>query len=355
MKKNTYLMKGNEAIAEGAIRAGCKAFFGYPITPQTEIAAYMSNKMRESGGVYLQAESEISAINMVLGAAATGTRVMTSSSSPGISLKTETISYIAASDLPCVIVDVQRAGPGLGGIQPSQADYFQVVKALGHGDFYCLVYAPSGVGGAVEIIHKAFDKANQYRMPVIVLADGILGQMMEPVCFDDEVKQDKLVEKNWATSGHQEKRPPNIVNSLILNVNSLEQKIVDRFKKYEEIKLNEIMVEEYLIDDAEIVIIAYGSTARIAKTAVDSMRADGEKIGVLRPISLWPFPDNKIEEISKKVKNILVVEMSMGQMILDVKAVVQGRCPVDFCGRTGGNVPTPTEIIDKVSSIKKED
>ncbi len=343
------LMKGNEALAEAAIRAGCKCFFGYPITPQTELSAYMAKRMEKSGGVFLQAESEIAAINMVLGAASTGVRAMTSSSSPGISLKSEGISYIAGSDLPCVIINVQRGGPGLGGIQPSQADYWQATKALGHGDFHLLVYAPASVQEMINMLTKAFDMADEYRMPTMILADGLLGQMMEPVTFP-EIKAN-IVEKPWATNGHQFKRKHNIVNSLYLQPDGLQKTIQDRFAKYDEIKENHSEAELYETEDAEIVVVAYGATARIAKSAVNKAREAGVKAGLIRPMTLWPFPVKQMVEGTKAASNVLVVEMSMGQMVDDVKLALECSKPVHFFGRTGGVIPKPDEILEEIIKI----
>ena len=274
-------MKGNEALAEAAIRAGCKCFFGYPITPQTELAAYMSKRMDKCGGVFLQAESEIAAINMVLGAASTGVRAMTSSSSPGISLKSEGISYMAGSDLPCVIINVQRGGPGLGGIQPSQADYWQATKAVGHGDFHVLVYAPSSVQEMVDMVIKAFDTADKFRMPAMILADGLLGQMMEPVSFPEI--SSKPVEKPWATTGHGNKRTHNITNSLYLQAPDLNRTVCERFERYAQIQNEETDAELYLTDDAELIVTAYGATARVVKSAVNKAREEGIKVGMVRP------------------------------------------------------------------------
>jgi len=343
------LMKGNEALAEAAIRAGCKHFFGYPITPQTEVAAYMSKKMPKIGGTYLQAESEVAAINMVLGAASAGVRAMTSSSSPGISLKTEGISYLAGSDLPCLIINVQRGGPGLGGIQPSQADYWQATRALGHGDFHVLVFAPNSVQEVVDMVFLAFDLADKYRMPSLLLADGLLGQMMEPVSFP-EPKTD-FIDKPWAACGHKNKRPHNIINSLYLKPDQLEANVVERFKRYDIIKSCEQRSEEYLCEDADYIITAFGSTSRISKTAVNRLRAEGIKAGLIRPITLWPFPTKTFEKYADKVKGFLSVEMSMGQMVDDVRLAVNGKAPVEFCGRTGGIVPTPDEIVNKVKAM----
>lgn len=346
---NKKLMKGNEALAEAAIKAGCRCYFGYPITPQTEIAAYMAKRMPECNGVFLQAESEIAAINMVLGASAAGVRAMTSSSSPGISLKSEGISYIAGSDLPCVIVNVQRGGPGLGGIQPSQSDYYQAVKAAEHGDFHLLVYAPSSVQEMADSVTSAFENADRYRMPVMILADGILGQMMEPVCFHE--KSSILFPKPWATNGHNHKRPHNIINSLFLQAEELEEKNIKRFEKYEEVRKNCTESESYLTDDADIVVIAYGAMARIAKAAVNTARQKGIRAGLFRPLTLWPFPAEEIRKACKSAKNILVTEMNMGQMTDDVKVAVNCRIPVYFYGRTGGVIPEPSEIVKEINAI----
>lgn len=342
-------MKGNEALAEAAMRAGCKCFFGYPITPQTEISAYLAKKMAANGGLFLQAESELAAINMVLGAASTGTRCMTSSSSPGISLKSEGISYIAASDLPCVIINVQRGGPGLGGIQPSQADYWQATKGLGHGDFHILVYAPASVQEMVDMVVNAFDKADIYRMPAMILADGLLGQMMEPVTFP-EIKPVNA-DKSWATDGHKNKRKHNIINSLFLTPEVLENSVIERFKRYDNIKENETDAESYLCDDAEIVVCAFGATARVAKSAVNSARAQGIKAGLFRPKTLWPFPEKEIVKATENAKHILSVEMSMGQMVDDIRLATECRVPVSFFGRTGGVIPKPSEILDEIKKL----
>lgn len=342
-------MKGNEALAEAAMRAGCKCFFGYPITPQTEISAYLAKKMSANGGLFLQAESEIAAINMVLGAASTGTRCMTSSSSPGISLKSEGISYIAASDLPCVIINVQRGGPGLGGIQPSQADYWQATKGLGHGDFHILVYAPASVQEMVDMVVNAFDKADQYRMPAMILADGLLGQMMEPVTFP-EIKPAKI-DKGWATDGHKNKRKHNIINSLFLTPEVLENSVIERFERYKKIEETETDAEAYLCEDADIVVCAFGATARVAKSAVNLARDKGIKAGLFRPRTLWPFPENELLGAVKSAKRILSVEMNMGQMIDDIRLATDCRIPVSFFGRTGGVIPKPMEILDEIVSI----
>lgn len=349
MERN--LMKGNEALAEAAIRAGCKCFFGYPITPQTEIAAYLAKYMPKNGGVFLQAESEIAAINMVLGAASAGVRSMTSSSSPGISLKSEGVSYIAGSDLPCVIINVQRGGPGLGGIQPSQSDYWQATKALGHGDYQLLVYAPCSVQEMVDKVTLAFDMADEFRMPAMILADGLLGQMMEPVTFPE--RKTELPPKPWATNGHGFKREHNIVNSLYLVPEELENSILNRYKRYEVIKANHTEAESYLCDDADIVVTAYGAAARVAKSAVNRARAMGIKVGLFRPITLWPFPVNEINEACKNAKALLDVEMSMGQMIEDVKLAINCSKPVHFFGRTGGVIPSPDEVLGEIKKLSE--
>lgn len=344
-----FLMKGNEAIAEAAIRNGCIHFFGYPITPQTEVSAYMSKVLPKIGGTFLQAESEIAAINMVLGASSCGVRAMTSSSSPGISLKSEGVSYIAGSDLPCVILNVMRGGPGLGGIQPSQSDYWQATKALGHGDFQLLVFAPATVQEIVDLMGVAFDLAEKYRMPALILADGMLGQMMEPVEFPE--KKTELPVRPWATTGTKGARRPNIINSLYLKPDELERTVVERFKRYETVKANEVRVEEYLTEDAEYVVVAYGATARVVRSAVESARAEGIKVGLIRPITLWPFPEKAIADAAKRVKRMLTVEMSMGQMVEDVRLAANGACSVSFFGRTGGVVPTPAEVLREIKKL----
>ncbi len=351
-----FLMKGNEAIAEAAIRNGCIHFFGYPITPQTEVSAYMSKVLPKIGGTFLQAESEIAAINMVLGAASCGVRAMTSSSSPGISLKSEGISYIAGSDLPCVILNVMRGGPGLGGIQPSQADYWQATRALGHGDFQLLVFAPATVQEIVDLMGTAFDLADKYRMPALILADGILGQMMEPVEFPEK-KEAPASAKPYATTGTRfgtpEARKPNIVNSLYLKPDQLEKTVVDRFARYEIVKANEVRVEEYLTEDADIVAVAYGATARVVRSAVEMAREEGIRAGLLRPITVWPFPEEAVARAAGHAKALLAVEMSMGQMVDDVRLAANGACPVSFFGRTGGIVPSPAEVLDQLRALAR--
>jgi 2-oxoglutarate ferredoxin oxidoreductase subunit alpha len=346
------LMKGNEAIADCAIRAGCRFFFGYPITPQTEVAAYMAKRMPKENGTYLQAESEIAAINMVYGAAAAGERAMTSSSSPGISLKAEGISYLAGADLPGVIVNVQRGGPGLGGIQPSQSDYWQATRALGHGDFHVIVLAPSTVQEMADLVYQAFDLADEYRTPVLVLADGMLGQMMEPVVLPEP--KTSTAEKPWAATGHKGKRPKNIINSLYLSPEELEVLNVERFKRYREIEAAEQRAETFLTEDADIVVVAFGASARVARSAVSKARGKGIKAGLIRPITLWPFPKQAIESSVEGAKAFLTVEMNMGQMVEDVRSVVAARRPVEFFGRTGGIIPTPAEVLGEIERLAAE-
>lgn len=344
------LMKGNEAIGAAAIKAGCKAFFGYPITPQNEIPEYMSREMAKSGGVFVQAESEVSAINMVYGAAGAGVRVMTSSSSPGIALKQEGITYIAGAELPCVIVDVSRGGPGLGSIQPSQGDYFIATRGGGNGDYRHIALAPASIQEAVDLVMEAFDIADYYRNPVFVLADGMIGQMMEPVEFKETTPRE-LPEKDWATDGTKGTRKPNIINSLALDPALLEEHNIKLDKKYKEMEKNEVRVEEYNMDNAEIVLTAYGTTSRVAKNAIELLEAEGIKAGLIRPITLWPFPEQAFRDIPDTVKAILTVEMSMGQMIDDVKIANEGRLPIHFYGRSGGMCPEPQAIVDKVKEI----
>ncbi len=336
------LMKGNEAIAEAAIQAGCRHYFGYPITPQTEIAAYMAKRMPKIGGTFLQAESEIAAINMVYGVSSTGKRVMTSSSSPGISLKGEGISYLAGCDLPALIVNCQRGGPGLGGIQPSQSDYFQATRGGGHGDYHMIVLAPDSVQEMAELTIRGFELADEYRMPSMILADGTIGQMMEPVSFDFEIKE--MPEKPWTTTGTKMQRPHNIVNSLYLKPEVLEQKNFERYEKYAVICEKEQRAEEYLMDDAEIVVTAFGIAARVAKNAVNAARAEGIKAGMIRPVTVWPFPEKAFKKALGTAKQFISVELSMGQMIEDVKLATECRVPVSLCCRVGGMIPSPDQV-----------
>lgn len=344
------LMKGNEAIAEAAIKAGCRYFFGYPITPQNSLPEYMSRRLPQVGGVFLQAESEVAASNMVYGAAGAGARVLTSSSSPGISLKMEGISYIAGAELPAVIVNIMRGGPGLGSIQPSQSDYFQATKGGGHGDYYLTVLAPSTVQEAVDLTIEAFEIADRYRNPVMILGDGIIGQMMEPVEFKKEINPDDLPKKEWATDGAKD-REVNVINSLFLDPKELEDHNLKLKKKYQLMKENELRYETVRMEDAEIGIVAYGTTARIASSAIDMARDKGIKVGLIRPISLYPYPYEIINKAADQVDSFLTVEMSNGQMVEDVKLGVNGKKPVYFYGRSGGMVPTPEEILAEIEKI----
>ncbi len=345
------LMKGNEAIAEAAIIAGCRHYFGYPITPQTEIAAYMAKRMPKIGGTFLQAESEIAAINMVYGVSAAGYRVMTSSSSPGISLKGEGLSYLAGSDLPSLVVNVQRGGPGLGGIQPSQSDYFQATRGGGHGDFRMIVLAPASVQEMAELTVRGFELADKYRMTSMILADGTMGQMMEPVALDFDVTP--APEKPWATTGTGLKRPHNIVNSLSLVPEELEQLNIARYERYKQIEENETLYEEYLMDDAEIAIAAFGIAARVSKNAINEARKLGIKVGMIRPITLWPFPKTPFKKAANHVKQFISVELSMGQMIEDVKLASECRVPVTLCNRVGGMIPSPEQVLESIKNAAK--
>ena len=353
MKK---LMKGNEAIAEAAIQAGCRYFFGYPITPQNQIPEYMSKRMPQVGGCFLQSESEVAAINMVYGAGGSGARVMTSSSSPGISLKQEGISYIVGAEIPCVIVNMVRGGPGLGGIQPAQSDYYQATRGGGHGDYRMCVLAPSSVQEAVTLTQEAFDIADRYRNPVLVLGDGLIGQMMEPVDLDeaaDRKPAPDLQEKTWAATGHAPtaEAPRAIINSLYIDPQVLENHCKKLQAKYDAIAAAECRWQEELTQDAEIVIVAYGTTSRIARSAMRKCREEGIRVGMIRPITLWPFPEAAIRATLSTARQYLCVEMSMGQMVDDVRLAVNGERPVEFFGRTGGMVPTVNEIVQKIEEM----
>jgi 2-oxoglutarate ferredoxin oxidoreductase subunit alpha len=349
MMTEKVLMCGNEALAEAAIIAGCDAYFGYPITPQNEVTAYMSKRMPEENRVFLQCESELAAINMVFGASATGKRVMTSSSSPGISLMQEGMSYLAGAELPAVVVNVMRGGPGLGNIAPSQGDYFQATRGGGHGDYRTIVLGPSSVQELVDCMPLAFDLADQYRMTVLVLADGILGQMMEPVVFDKKPCR-KLPPKDWALTGAGG-RKQNIVRSLWLKEGAVEQHNYDLQAKYREVEKNEVLCEQYEVDDAEIVVVAYGIAARIVRGAVERAKQEGIKVGWLRPITLWPFPTEQISKAAEELRVFLVVEMSCGQMVEDVRLAVAGKAPVLFYGRPGGGVPTVEQVLEKIKDL----
>ena len=351
MKK---LWKGNEAIAEAAVAAGCRYFFGYPITPQNEIPEYLSWRLFEVGGAFIQAESEVSAINMVYGAAGAGARAMTSSSSPGISLKQEGISYIAGAELPCVIVNMMRSGPGLGGISPAQSDYFQATKGGGHGDYHCIVYAPSTVQEFVDITYRAFDVADEYRTPVMIIGDGMLGQMMETAEIPPMRDLSTLPNKDdWAACGHADGKQ-RLINSIRNEADELEAFNIRLFEKYKVIAEKETKYEEYKLDDAEYVFVAYGSVARICKAAVLELREQGIKAGLIRPITLYPFPTDIIAKTAakKNVKKFITAEMSMGQMVEDVRLAVNGVKPVEFYGRCGGNIMMPADLVKYVKEGK---
>ena len=344
------LMKGNEALAEAAVRAGCHHYFGYPITPQNEISQYLAWRLPQVGGTFIQAESEVAAINMVFGAAGAGARVLTSSSGPGISLKQEGISYLAGAELPCVIVNIQRGGPGLGGIQAGQADYFQAVKGGGHGDYRLLVLAPATIQEMVDLTIKAFDLADKYRNPVMILGDGILGQMMEPVEFPEDKGPLSFPEKPWATTGAKG-REPNVIDSLYFDVDVLENHNIHLQAKYEQMTRTETLSEAYLTEDAELVLVGYGSSARIAKAVVDQARTLGIKAGLFRPITLYPFPKKELQIACEMAKNVLTVEMSMGQLVEDVRYNLEFKVPVHLYGRSGGNVPTVSAVLEKIKTI----
>ncbi len=345
------LMKGNEAIAEAAILAGCRHYFGYPITPQTEIAAYMAKKMPKIGGTFLQAESEIAAINMVYGVSSTGKRVMTSSSSPGISLKGEGLSYLAGADLPALVVNVQRGGPGLGGIQPSQSDYFQATKGGAHGDFKMIVLAPNSVQEMAELTVKGFDLADKYRMTSMILADGTMGQMMEPVSLD--FAEGEKVEKPWATTGTKMEREHNIVNSLFLQPDELEKVNFERYERYKTIEDNEAMYEEYMMEDAEYCVVAFGIASRVSKNAVNAARAKGIKVGLIRPITLWPFPTAPFKKYKGQIKEYISAELNMGQMIEDIRLATECSAPVTLCNRTGGMIISPEQVLESIENAAK--
>lgn len=345
------LMKGNEAIAEAAIQAGCRHYFGYPITPQTEVAAYMAKKMPKIGGVFLQAESEIASINMVYGAAAAGMRVMTSSSSPGISLKSEGLSYIAGSDVPAFVVNVQRGGPGLGGIQPSQSDYFQATKGGGHGDYRMIVLAPASVQEMASLTIRGFNLADKYRMTAMILADGTIGQMMEPITFEDAAIE--TYEKPWALTGTKLRREHNIVNSLYLKPEELERKNFERYERYREVEENEVLVERYMMEDADVCVVAFGIASRVAKNAVVQARKEGIRAGLIRPITLWPFPTGALRQAADQARSFVCVELNMGQMIEDVRLATECRRPVSLCNRTGGMIPSPDQVLEKIREAQK--
>ena len=351
MTNDKIMMKGTEAMGEAAIRAGCKLYFGYPITPQSELPEYMSRRLPEIDGTFLQAESEVAAVNMVYGAACTGTRVMTSTSSPGFSLMMEGVSYIAGAKLPSVFINVVRGGPGLGDIQPAQSDYFQGTKGGGHGDYRLIVLAPSTLQEAVDHISLAFDMADQYRTPALIIADGMLGQMMEPVRLPEfSDKEHKSVHEDWALRGTKG-REKHMVTSFDIDPVKLEKMNEGYQKTYREIENKEVRFENYMMDDAEYTFVAYGTMARILKTTIKMAREEGIKVGLVRPITLWPFPYKAIEKAAEQSKFLLTVEMSMGQMLEDVRLGANGKVPTPFYGRSGGVVPTPTEVLN---ALKKE-
>ncbi len=344
------LMNGNSAIGEAAIRAGCQCYFGYPITPQNELTEYMATHLsRKKGCSFIQAESEISAINMVFGASLAGARAMTSSSSPGISLKQEGISYLAACELPAVIVNMSRGGPGLGSISASQSDYFQATRGGGHGDYRTIVLAPASVQELADLTHKAFDLADKYKTPVIVLGDGILGQMIEPVEFRYKAPEELPI-RSGALRGAKG-RPSKIVKTFTSNPATLEELNWSLFRRYQLIKQKETAFETFLVDDAQLIVVAFGIAARIAKGAIKNARTEGLKVGLLRPITLWPFPSEKVQELAKRTKHFLVFEMNMGQMIEDVQLALAGKGEIHFHGRPGGVIPTPSEVFRIVSRL----
>lgn len=344
------LMKGNEAIGEGAVRAGCRYFFGYPITPQSELPHYLAKRMPEVGGLYLQAESEVASINMVFGAAGAGARVMTSSSGPGISLMQEGISYLAGAELPCVIVNMVRGGPGLGNIAPAQSDYFQATRGGGHGDYHLIVLAPASVQEIIDLMQDSFDLADKYRNPVMLMGDGVLGQMMEPVDLGEE-KQVSIPEKSWAATGRMKREKKNLINSLYIVPENCEIHNIKLDEKYKLISSNEQRWEEYCTEGAELILVAYGTAARVCKAVVDMCRAEGIPVGLMRPITLWPFPGQRISELTATAKSFLSVEMSMGQMVDDVRLWVSGRKPVHFYGRVGGMIPVARDVFNEVQFI----
>ena len=348
------LLKGNVAFAEAAIRAGCEAYFGYPITPQTEALEHMATRMPELGRVFLQAESEIAAINMVYGAACSGVRVMTSSSSPGISLMMEGLSYIAGSEVPVVLVDIMRGGPGLGNISPSQGDYAQMVKGGGHGDYKMIVLAPATVQEIIDLTYEAFDLAEKYRTIVVVLADGSLGQMMEPAELPEMLPVRSFEDRpDWALVGAKN-RAPNIITSIYMDPIAEEKFNLKLIEKYKQIEKNEVRYTELEMEDAEIAVVAFGTAGRIVQSAIKMAREDGIKVGLLRPISLYPYPFDRVRETSKQVKAILVVEMNAGQMLEDVRLAVEGRIPVEFYGRMGGVMPLPDEVLDEIKNLNQK-
>jgi 2-oxoglutarate ferredoxin oxidoreductase subunit alpha len=348
------LMKGNEALAEAAIRAGCQAYFGYPITPQSEVLEYLADEGRRRGMIVLQAESEVASINMIYGASGAGARVMTSSSSPGISLMQEGLSYIASAELPCLVVNVNRGGPGLGTIQPSQGDYFQATKGGGHGDYRLIVLAPASVQEMADFVFDAFDLADRYRNPVMILADGALGQMMERVEFRSYDPTEHIPEKPWATRGKPQSRERNIITSLFIEPERMETINLRLQEKYRVVAERETRSESFRTDDAEFLFVAYGLAARIAQGAVEMARERGLRVGLLRPITLFPFPTDAIRKLAERMQGVLVVELNAGQMVEDVRLAVEGRVPVEFYGRMGGIVATPDEVVQALDVMVRK-
>lgn len=349
MNRKLLLMKGNEALAEAALQAGCRFYAGYPITPQNEIPEYMAKKMPEVNGVFIQAESELAAINMVFGAAAAGVRAMTSSSSPGISLMQEAISFLAGAELPAVIVNIQRGGPGLGNITASQGDYFQAVKGGGHGDYRCIVYSPFNLQEMWDLTMRAFDKADKYRMPVMILGDGVVGQMMEPF-HPTKYAKPRLPEKDWVLDGCKG-RKPRVIRSLCMGQGELEQRNLKLMAKYDLIKKNETLFDSYHVKGAKLIVVAFGIAARIALSAVTELRSEGMKIGLFRPVTLYPFPEKELIRMAGRGKRFLVAEMNAGQMVDDVRLAVNGRSEVLFYGRPGGVVFSPEELAKKIRAV----
>lgn len=347
------LMKGNEAIAVAAVLGGCEAFFGYPITPQNEIPEFLSKHMKENGRIFVQAESEIASINMVYGAAGAGARVMTSSSSPGIALMQEGITYIAGAELPCVIVNVMRGGPGLGGIQPAQSDYNQITRGGGNGDYNVISYAPENLQETVDILKGAFATADYYRNPVMIAVDGLIGQMMEPVDLDKQIIERDVPDKDWAASGGHTGKDRRVITSLYLDPKKLEDHNLKLYRKYQEIQKNEQRFESVNMENAEFIIVAYGTMARICRSAIESLKAEGINVGMIRPITIWPYPEIAFKELPNTLKEFLVCELSLRQMLDDVKIAVNGRYPISFFGRTGGMLPEPEDIVYAIKKLIK--
>ena len=345
------LMKGNEALAEAAIRAGCQGYFGYPITPQSEVLEYLADEGRKRGMIVMQVESEVAAINMLYGGSGAGARVMTSSSSPGISLMQEGLSYIACAELPCLVVNVNRGGPGLGTIQPSQGDYFQATKGGGHGDYHLIVLAPASVQEMADFVYDAFDLADKYRNPVMILADGALGQMMEKVAFKEYDPKKHVPAKPWATTGKPPTRERNILTSLHIQPEKMQEINLHLLEKYNRVRRDEVRYQLVSTDDAEMLLVGYGLSARICHRAVELARQRGLRVGLMRPITLFPYPYDILRELRKHLSGVLVVELNAGQMVEDVRLAIEGQVPVEFFGRMGGIIPSPEDILEKVTTI----